>query len=73
MADKSCIKFAELEILPPEHHSADALWLDEQILAGRMYLGEFADHAEICRAIESDRMVMQLIYRLREHARLACR
>jgi hypothetical protein len=51
----------------------DADWLDNMILIGRMYIGEApSDHARVCLSIQSDRMTIRLIQRLRLKARAAC-
>ncbi len=53
--------------------AADADWLDNMILVGRMYIGEApSDHTRACLAIQSDRMAFRLIQRLRLKARAAC-
>ncbi len=51
----------------------DADWLDNMILIGRMYIGEApSDHARACLAIQSDRLAIRFIQRLRLKARAAC-
>lgn len=48
---------------------ADAEWLDDMILVGRMYIGGTPDeYTELCAHIRADRDMRRLIQRLRSGA-----
>lgn len=56
---------------PAAAAGADAEWLDDMILVGRMYVGTPEQHTELCEHILADRLTRQLMHRLRARARIA--
>lgn len=67
----------DVEVVSPPPGPGDEAkedWLDRMILVGRLYVGPSRrEHVELCQAIEADRAMRRLVYRLQAGARAACR